>query len=535
VTWRIFKNVIQMVLGIAIVASGLLTAETGASATSPQSFTVTFVANVPGSTFASPTETNSGTATLTPFSTMGFTYSNYFFTGWNTSSDGSGTPYADQASFVFSSDTRLYAQWTQIFHSVLFYRNSSASDNLQSQQLENKPTTLTSITALGFSKSNYYFAGWNTLADGSGVTYLDQSTYTFTSDIKLFAQWAPNKETLYFGSNSANGSIATRVVDFGTTFTLPSGNIFNRPNFRFVGWNTASDGGGKGYSQGSTIMVTGSQTYYAQWVRLSYRVTFANPGVKGKIAPLDDLAGVPVRLRSGSVLSRPGYSFAGWYTDSRGGVFAGASGDSYTPSRSLTLFAHWSPHRLTRLDFALNGGEGYLPAMSVHEGQSVVIPEGLGLHRSGFTFRGWASNPRAKVPSVHIGDRIVLTHRVVLYALWRRNLPPSTPQVLLGSVGTFAANSSALSPAMRRSVMLFALNINENNRTAIVLYGYASSADRAAGGTLLSLQRAEAVKKQLGLDLNRLNDVGVSIRAAGEGRLSNPVLSTFRNVEVFAN
>ena len=51
----------------------------------------------------------------------------------------------------------------------------------------------------------------------------------------------------------------------------------------------------------------------------------------------------------------------------------------------------------------------------------------------------------------------------------------------------------------------------------------------------LRLLRALAVKKELDADLVARNDIGVLVHAAGEGRLSNPVLATFRKVEVFAN
>jgi DNA-binding beta-propeller fold protein YncE len=38
-------------------------------------------------------------------------YPGYNFTGWNTAADGSGTNYSDGASFPFSANTTLYAQW----------------------------------------------------------------------------------------------------------------------------------------------------------------------------------------------------------------------------------------------------------------------------------------------------------------------------------------------------------------------------------------------------------------------------------------
>ena len=166
---------------------------------------------------------------------------------------------------------------------------------------------------------------------------------------------------------------------------------------------------------------------------------------------------------------------------------------------------------------------------------AVVIPDGSLLHRTGYTFRGWATTPRASVPSVRIGSSFVVTRNRILYALWRHNLPVSTPQQLLGSVGIFAPNSSALTLAMRRYIASLASDINVHNRTQVLLYGYATSVDSSQGSKLLSLHRALAVENQLKDDLTNLNDVGVAMRVSGEVRLTDSVLASFRKVEVFAN
>jgi uncharacterized repeat protein (TIGR02543 family) len=40
--------------------------------------------------------------------------------------------------------------------------------------------------------------------------------------------------------------------------------------------------------------------------------------------------------------TRSGYNFNGWYTSSSGGTSVGGSGSAYTPSSSVTLYAHWT-------------------------------------------------------------------------------------------------------------------------------------------------------------------------------------------------
>lgn len=70
------------------------------------SSTVTFDAN--GGTGTMSTQAASSATNLTANT---FTKSGQIFAGWNTQSNGSGTAYADGASFPFSANATLYAQW----------------------------------------------------------------------------------------------------------------------------------------------------------------------------------------------------------------------------------------------------------------------------------------------------------------------------------------------------------------------------------------------------------------------------------------
>lgn len=67
-------------------------------------------------------DANGGLGTMTPqvsitaavISDSDFSRSGYGFTGWNTMADGSGTAYAPGATFPFSSNGTLYAQWRDL-------------------------------------------------------------------------------------------------------------------------------------------------------------------------------------------------------------------------------------------------------------------------------------------------------------------------------------------------------------------------------------------------------------------------------------
>ena len=466
---------------------------------------------------------------------MGFSYPNYIFEDWNSQPNGSGISYTDQVVYPFTADVDLYAQWIQVTHGVSFYANRSVGDAIVQYQTGNSPMSLTSISKLGFVYLNHTFIGWNTKQDGSGTSYLEQETYFFFADMSVYAQWALNQETLSFSSNTGTGFISPMTTSYGSSVALPRGTSLTKTNYLFTGWNTVPDGSGTEYKAGTVISVQTGQTLYAEWTRNTYVVSFAIPDLKGRVAPISVPAGDAIHLRSSSKLVNPGFTFAGWYTAPVGGQLVGKDGATYGPNMSITLYAHWTGNPYVHLEFSNNGGVGHIEARAVHQGLAVAIPDGTGLHRSGYSFRGWASSPRVSVPTARIGTRLVLTHTKILYALWRRDVPASTPQVLLGSVGMFAPNSSELTPAMRRYIASLAVDINRHNRTQVLLYGYATSVDSAHGSALLSFKRAIAVEKQLNLELAGLNDVGVVVRAKGEGRLSNSVLASFRNVEVFAN
>jgi uncharacterized repeat protein (TIGR02543 family) len=71
--------------------------------------TVTFNANSGEGVMA-----NQTASTATALTANSFTRSGHSFTGWNTAANGTGTAFADAASFAFTADQTLYAQWAAV-------------------------------------------------------------------------------------------------------------------------------------------------------------------------------------------------------------------------------------------------------------------------------------------------------------------------------------------------------------------------------------------------------------------------------------
>ncbi len=196
----------------------------------------------------------------------------YVFNGWNTASDGSGTSYASSSTFTISSNTTLYVKWAPI-PTVTYDANNSTSGSVPTDGL-NPYAINDTVTVLGntgtLERVGYTFSGWNTAADGSGTSYLEDDTFTITDHTTLYAEWLGNDyQVIFDGNTSDGGSMSPQDFVYGTTQSLTS-NSFTKTDLLFLSWNTAADGSGTAYSDGESVsnltdVDGGTVTLYAQW------------------------------------------------------------------------------------------------------------------------------------------------------------------------------------------------------------------------------------------------------------------------------
>ncbi len=115
----------------------------------------------------------------------------YAFAGWNTMTDGSGTNYAAGATLTMgSANLVLYAKWAPTY-TVTYDGNGSTGGTVPVDAAAYLQGA--SVTTLGntgsLAKTGYTFAGWNTMANGSGITYTTGLAFSISGNVSLYALW----------------------------------------------------------------------------------------------------------------------------------------------------------------------------------------------------------------------------------------------------------------------------------------------------------------------------------------------------------
>lgn len=264
----------------------------------PQTHTVSYNAN--GGTGAPGNQTKTYGYILT-LSSQKPTRTGYIFNYWDGSDGGT---YYPGSSFGTDADTVLTAHWTPITYYVSYNKNKpdKASHDVSGIMTNSKHAYDNGISGNGYSNclsSNQFslkgwsFKNWNTKADGTGVSYSNNSNIKNLTKkngevVTLYAQWEPNIYMLLFEDEDATtpGSLMIyEKYDHGwyndqdtknkiTNITIPK-----KVGMEFKGYNTKEDGTGIKYIDDKGNILASDHAFdsqylyvYAQWTPATYKV-----------------------------------------------------------------------------------------------------------------------------------------------------------------------------------------------------------------------------------------------------------------------
>ena len=330
--------------------------------------TIIFDSNGGEGTMENQTIGNGVSSTL---SDNGFTRTGYTFDGWNTKSDGSGTPYAKDASFEGQEKEtlKLYAQWKPYNYTVKFEANDSdATGNMKDQTFTFDKAQKLSDNS--YTKKGYTFIGWNTVknpdVDNPGNFYNDKESVKNLTDenngtVTLYAQWEKDSYVI-FEPNGGTGTMKNQIINFNTIKKLKK-NEFTKEGYHFDHWNTKADDSGDSYADMSDFSKTNKEdiTLYAQWKANSepsveeYTITFEANGGKGTMEKQKIKDGDSDKLNKNE-FTKEGYHFDHWNTKANdtGDSYADMSDFSKTDKEDVTLYAQWEKDKVKDPDVKPN-------------------------------------------------------------------------------------------------------------------------------------------------------------------------------------
>ena len=336
----------------------------------------------------------------------GFSYTGRTFTGWSTQADGNGKKYANEQAVTNLTSTNggivtLYAQWSLNTYNVTFvdgHVNKTISTSKVQYGGSITPPAIPSHTG-------YASIGW------------DKSTTNITGDMTVTVNYRPNKYIIRFDKNSADatGTMADMQMEYDSASNLTA-NSFNLVGHTWIGWNTASDGSGKAYTDKQQVKNLtesdgGTVTLYAQWSTNNYTVTFID-GHDQKVIAKES---VPY----GGAADEPDIPYHKGYTDS------GWDKPFDNITESITVTVNYVPNSYV-IHFDKNGGtSGEMQPMDMKYDQTKNLTANE-FNRTGYAWNGW--NTQADGNGTEYQDKQSVTNlvsdnndEITLYAQWTPN------------------------------------------------------------------------------------------------------------------
>ena len=277
---------------------------------------------------------------------------------------------------------------------LLYDKNATKATGDMSKSTVTAPAgSEQTIVANGFTNEGYTFQGWNTQADGKGMTYQKGDKLTLPAGTTvLYAQWKRIPASIHYDPNGGTGTTDDTKGGQGDTTTLtPNG--FSKECWLFDSWNTRKDGKGTKYTDKQAVTLKGDITLYAQWKRdpackadLVYDKN--SPDATGETAGHTGWKGDQATIAANG-FTNEGYTFQGWNTQADGKGMTYQKGDKLTlPAGTTVLYAQWKriPGTLTWVKTDKDSGEvlaGSEWTLTPKDGQPTAITDNGELDQAG--------------------------------------------------------------------------------------------------------------------------------------------------------
>jgi len=332
------------------------------------------------------------------------TYTNKYFMGWNTASNGSGN-FVNSTTEI-TSNTSVYAIWSQSANKIaIFYNNVDAFGGTEITRVYSNGNSNNFNGSLPtINRTGYVFGGWflnDMTCAGTAVTDIGaQGNY--------YAKWTPAVYQVTFDGN------ASGVSNLPASFTVSDGLFGQMPasplldGYTFIEWNRLANGTGEAIYPSSVI--TSNTTVYAIW-KTAKSVAFDSNGGTTEVQTIPAVDGLLAYLPQPP--ERDGYTFLGWGTQTDSvSIVSLQDVSAYT-----TLYAVWSQIRDVTFDVNAGSWDGTLTTSKIvgtAYGSVLYLPRSP--IRNGYTFSGWNTENTGLGSNFTLNSTV--TADMTVYAMW---------------------------------------------------------------------------------------------------------------------
>jgi len=250
----------------------------------------------------------------------------------------------------------------------------------------NQLTTLdvsknTALTNLGCSpqfRPCSTFSNWY-----RDAAYTDKWDDKISPNLTLYAKFtfSTYQSTITWNPNGGTPAPTQTSVDCGGSITAPS--AMTKPGYTFNGWYT-----NYALTTPATFPiadVTSSKTFYAKWTLNTYKVTWEANG--GTPVPTQTSVNHGNSITAPSAMTKSGYTFNDWYTDSS--LTSAATFPITNVTEPKTFYVKWTINSYP-VTWNTDGGTPVPTQTTVNHGSSITVPEVM--TKIGYTFGGWYTN-----------------------------------------------------------------------------------------------------------------------------------------------
>ena len=224
----------------------------------------------------------------------------------------------------------------------------------------------------------------------------------------------------------------------------------------------------------------------------SYAVTYNGNTPTFGTAPTDPLSpytnGTTVTvLGNTGIMTKTGFSFAGWNTAADGSGTIYTAGATFVPSANTTLYARWSTNTTYTVVYDGNTAIGAVPvdtSSPYTAGSTPTVRGNTGsLTKTGNTFSGWNTLANGSGTAYAPGAILpAISGNVILYAQWV--VPPSYTMAYGANGGSGSVPPEPMSPYVSGSTVTVKTNSGPLSRTAFSFNGWNTAAN--GSGTAFS-------------------------------------------------